>query len=171
MKYACITHTPAGMITLVQEGGCLTEARFGEELHGEAVLATPLLKQAACELDEYFSGRRKTFDVMLDPRGTPFQRRCWQALLDIPYGQTRTYRQQAQAVGNAKACRAVGMADHRNPLPIFIPCHRVVGKDGALTGYAGGLEVKEMLLTLERTEADDSAQNQDRMHARPCHGE
>ena len=87
----------------------------------------------------------------MDARGTPFQRRCWQALLAIPYGQTRTYAQQAQAVGSPRACRAVGMANHRNPLPVLIPCHRVVGADGSLTGYAGGLRIKQMLLEIEQS--------------------
>ena len=88
--------------------------------------------------------------MKLAPVGTPFQMKCWQALCEIPYGETRTYRQQAERVGNPKACRAVGMSNHRNPIPIFIPCHRVVGTGGKLTGYAGGLEAKDQLLSLER---------------------
>ena len=151
MKHAWMMDTPLGPLTLVEENGCLTEVRFGRRISGEAVHQTALLKQAQQELDEYFRGERKAFTLPLAPHGTPFQQKCWQALLDIPYGQTRSYQQQAQAVGNAKACRAVGMANHRNPLPIVIPCHRVVGKDGKLTGYAGGLSIKETLLTLERT--------------------
>ena len=112
---------------------------------------TPLTGQAALELDEYFSGRRKTFTVPLSPHGTEFQLAVWKALRDIPYGQTRTYGEIAAAVGRPRAARAVGMANHDNPLLIFTPCHRVVGKNGALTGFACGLEVKRRLLELEGT--------------------
>ena len=110
---------------------------------------TPLTGQAAAELDEYFSGLRNTFTVPLSPHGTEFQLAVWKALRDIPYGQTRTYGEIAVAVGRPKAARAVGMANHDNPLMIFTPCHRVVGKDGSLTGFACGLEVKRRLLELE----------------------
>ena len=150
MRYAWVTDTPIGLLTLVEQAGCLTEVRFGERISGETVEKTALLAQAQQELEEYFRAERTAFTVKLAPDGTPFQQKCWQALLEIPYGQTRSYLQQAQAVGNAKACRAVGMANHNNPLPILIPCHRVVGKNGKLTGYAGGLSIKETLLTLER---------------------
>lgn len=150
MRYAWVTDTPIGKLTLVQEGDALTQVRFGETLQDETVEKTALLAQAVGELDEYFLGERKTFTVKLSPEGTPFQQKCYQALLCIPYGQTCTYQQQALRIGNIKACRAVGMANHRNPLPVFIPCHRVVGKNGALTGYAGGIVMKEKLLALER---------------------
>lgn len=150
MRYAWVTDTPIGPLTLVQQADCLTEVRFGEKFSEETVALTALLAQAVREVEEYFRGERKAFTVPLAPRGTPFQQKCWQALCTIPYGETRSYLQQAQAVGNAKACRAVGMANHNNPLPILIPCHRVVGKNGKLTGYAGGLSIKETLLTLER---------------------
>ena len=147
---ARVMQSPIGMLTLVEEDGAISEVRFGEKTGGAALAETPLLLQARRELEEYFRGHRKTFEVKLAPKGTPFQQKCWQALLAIPYGETRTYGQQAQLIGNAKACRAVGMGNHRNPIPIFIPCHRVVGVNGQLTGYAGGLEIKETLLTLER---------------------
>jgi len=150
VSFAWLVETPIGLVTLVETDGKLTEARFGECVKQETVKKTPLLSQAAHELREYFQGKRKTFTIPLAPAGTLFQQKCWQALEEIPYGQTRTYQQQAQAIGQPKACRAVGMANHRNPLPIFIPCHRVVGKDGKLTGYAGGLAAKERLLSLER---------------------
>ena len=110
---------------------------------------TPLLEEAARQLQEYFEGRRKRFDLPLAPKGTPFQQACWKALCDIPYGRTHSYADQAKAVGSPKASRAVGMANNRNPLPIVIPCHRVVGSGGKLVGYAGGLEIKEKLLALE----------------------
>ena len=110
---------------------------------------TPLTRQAAAELEEYFAGKRMSFTVPLSPQGTPFQLAVWQALRDIPYGQTHTYGEIAAAVGRPQAARAVGMANHDNPLLIFTPCHRVVGKDGGLTGFACGLEVKRRLLSLE----------------------
>ncbi len=114
---------------------------------------TALTDEAARQLREYFAGTRRNFDFAWELRGTPFQKAVWQALRQIPYGQTRTYRQIAEAVGNPKATRAVGMANHRNPLMIVVPCHRVVGADGSLTGYAGGLAMKQALLELERDHA------------------
>lgn len=171
MASAKLIHSPIGPLTLVEEGGALMEVRFGEKLRGEMLCDTPVLLQAARELEEYFRGSRRSFSVPLAPRGTPFQLRCWNALRLIPYGETRTYGQQAEAIGQPKASRAVGMGNHRNPLPIFIPCHRVVGKNGTLTGYAGGLEMKEYLLTLERMNRHDPAQDQDCLHNGPCHGQ
>ncbi len=110
---------------------------------------SPLLDRAQTELLEYLAGERREFDLPLAPQGTSFQRRVWGVLETIPWGQTRSYREIASAVGSPKGFRAVGMANHRNPIPIFIPCHRVVGTDGSLTGYAGGLELKRRLLSLE----------------------
>ena len=101
------------------------------------------------ELEEYFAGRRRAFSVPLCIRGTLFQKRVWLALAEIPYGETASYAEIACKTGNPRACRAVGMANHRNPLPIFLPCHRVIGADGRITGYAGGLEIKRYLLELE----------------------
>lgn len=150
MKAALIMPSPIGMLTLIEEDHALTEVRFGEKVQDALLLQTPLLLQASAELEDYFRGKRKTFTVPLHPKGTPFQKQCWEALCRIPYGETRTYAQQAAMIGNPKACRAVGMSNHRNPLPIFIPCHRVIGKNGTLIGYAGGLTIKEILLNLER---------------------
>lgn len=106
---------------------------------------------AACagQLDEYFAGQRRVFDVPLDLRGTEFQRRCWSALLEIPYGETRSYADLARRVGSPRGFRAVGMANHDNPVAIIVPCHRVITSDGKLGGYGGGLSVKERLLRLE----------------------
>lgn len=101
------------------------------------------------ELEEYFAGRRRAFHMPLDLRGTDFQKRCWQALLAIPYGQTRSYRDIAGAVGRPTAFRAVGLANHDNPIAIVVPCHRVLASDGSLCGYGGGLDVKRKLLELE----------------------
>ncbi len=152
MTSAWTRETPIGPLTLTEEDGALTGVLFSPDApRGALVAETPLIRQAFEQLEEYFRGERRAFDLPMDARGTPFQRRCWQALLAIPYGQTRTYAQQAQAVGSPRACRAVGMANHRNPLPVLIPCHRVVGADGSLTGYAGGLRIKQMLLEIEQS--------------------
>ena len=115
-----------------------------------ALPATPLLRQAAEELAAYFAGQLREFTVPLASKGTPFQQKVWAALREIPYGETRSYKEIAAMVGNEKACRAVGMANNRNPLLILIPCHRVTGAKGALTGYSGGLDRKHALLELER---------------------
>jgi methylated-DNA-[protein]-cysteine S-methyltransferase len=109
----------------------------------------PILKQTEAELGEYFAGKRTEFTVPLDMRGTPFQKQVWEALLGIPYGETRTYGQLANQLGNPKATRAVGAANGRNPVAIITPCHRVVGFSGKLTGFAGGLDAKAHLLNLE----------------------
>ena len=142
--------TPVGPMVL--EGThALTRLRLPNDLpvwtgRGEE---TPLLLRAREELLSYLSGARRTFDLPLNPAGTSFQRAVWACLRDIPYGQTRTYGAVAAAIGRPTAVRSVGQANHRNPLPILIPCHRVVGKNGALTGYAGGLALKRALLALE----------------------
>ena len=142
---------PIGTLGLMEDGQGLSRVflrREGAEYsfpEGE----TPLTARAAAELEEYFDRRRDAFTVPLSPHGTRFQLEVWRALRDIPYGQTRTYGEIAGLVGRPGAARAVGMANHDNPLLIFTPCHRVVGKNGALTGFACGLEVKRRLLELE----------------------
>ncbi len=142
---------PIGTLGLMDDGRGLSRVFLRREgiCPGAPEGETPLTARAAQELDEYFAGRRKAFTVSLSPRGTPFQLAVWEALRAIPYGQTRTYGEIAAAVGRPRAARAVGMANHDNPLLIFTPCHRVVGKDGGLTGFACGLEVKRFLLELE----------------------
>ncbi len=150
MKRFVVVQSPVGDLTLTEENGALTGLYFGRRsLEGEEGL-TALLERASRQLEEYFAGKRKQFDLPLSLRGTEFQRQVWAALRDIPYGETRSYGQIAQAVGRPKAVRAVGMANHRNPISIIVPCHRVVGADGSLTGYGGGLENKKFLLALER---------------------
>ncbi len=109
----------------------------------------PVLARAKRQLEQYFEGRRQQFDLPLDPRGTPFQQKVWKSLRCIPYGVTVTYAELAHQVGDRKKARAVGMANSRNPVAIFVPCHRVVGKKGALVGFAGGLDAKKRLLELE----------------------
>lgn len=108
------------------------------------------MTKAADQLAEYFAGRRKEFDLPLNPEGTDFQRKIWNALQKIPFGETRSYKQLAEMAGSGKACRAVGGANNKNPLPVFIPCHRVIGADGSLVGYGGGLKIKQFLLELEK---------------------
>ncbi|MDI9239142.1 methylated-DNA--[protein]-cysteine S-methyltransferase [Lysobacter sp. LF1] len=107
------------------------------------------LHRTARQLDEYFAGTRRDFDLPLAPRGTPFQQHVWRTLADIPYGETISYSQLAHRVGRPTAVRAVGAANGRNPLPLVLPCHRVIGSDGSLTGFGGGLPTKEFLLTME----------------------
>ncbi|HUM06860.1 MAG TPA: methylated-DNA--[protein]-cysteine S-methyltransferase [Terriglobales bacterium] len=115
-------------------------------LQESAVALAPYLS----ELREYFAGERREFTFALDLRGTDFQMRCWKALLDIPYGETRTYADLARAIGHPNAFRAVGMSNNRNPIAIVVPCHRVIASDGSLCGYGGGLDIKRKLLTLEQ---------------------
>lgn len=142
--------TPLGDMTLAEQDGKLKELRLKAcAQDGELEQETPLLKQAARELREYFAGTRKAFTVPLEPEGTAFQRAVWDALLTIPYGQTLSYGGVAAKINKPKASRAVGMANNKNPLPIFIPCHRVIGADGKLVGYGGGINIKEALLKLE----------------------
>lgn len=139
--------TPAGKLLVSEENGKITQVSFKA---GEEYLdSSPVLAQAEKELLEYFDGKRRSFTVPVLPRGTEFQMRVWRALCDIPYGETRTYGEIAAAVGSPKACRAVGMANHANPIAVIIPCHRVIGADGTLTGYGGGLDKKRLLLELE----------------------
>lgn len=139
--------TPIGRIALCANDRGLCALKFRAE--GAQADDFPVLLQAQRELEEYFAGRRTAFSVPLCIAGTPFQMRVWEALQTIPYGQVRSYGQIARQIGRERAFRAVGMANHANPLPIFVPCHRVVGADGRLTGYAGGLEVKRFLLEME----------------------
>ncbi|MDR2295732.1 MAG: methylated-DNA--[protein]-cysteine S-methyltransferase [Clostridiales Family XIII bacterium] len=116
---------------------------------GFTLAESPLLRETAAQLAEYFAGERKTFAVPLAPRGTDFMLSVWRALRDIPFGETRSYKEIAARVGKPRASRAVGMANNRNPIAILIPCHRVIGANGSLVGYAGGLSVKRFLLDLE----------------------
>ncbi|MBE6993110.1 MAG: methylated-DNA--[protein]-cysteine S-methyltransferase [Ruminococcaceae bacterium] len=140
--------SPLGTLYLCEEDGALS--RISCDCPDGTEGTSPLLREAAKQLDEYFLGERKDFDLPLAAHGTPFQMRVWQALRAIPYGETRTYAQIAAAAGSPKAFRAVGQANHVNPLMIVVPCHRVVGADGSLTGYAYGMENKKKLLALEK---------------------
>ena len=152
----CYYQSPIGLIVMGETGGFLTRADFVEQNPESKHIksdtesnSSTLLKDACRQLDEYFEGRRQKFDLALKPHGTDFQRSAWESLLRIPYGETRCYLQQAEYMSNPMAIRAIGQANSRNPLPIIIPCHRVIGKNGSLTGYAGGLDRKTRLLAHE----------------------
>ena len=154
----CYYQSPIGLIRMGETGGFLTRAEFVEQSRKSKHFqqkyisnSSNLLKDACRQLDEYFEGRRQKFDLALKPHGTDFQRSAWESLLRIPYGETRSYLQQAESIRNPKAIRAIGQANSHNPIPIIIPCHRVIGKNGSLTGFAGGLDRKTRLIALEHS--------------------
>jgi len=145
--------TPIGAVGIAEANGRVTHLFFEGEAFPEKDhirSETPVLAEAGRQLREYFAGKRREFDLHLAPAGTEFMLRVWKALQEIPYGETRSYKEIAAAVGNSKACRAVGLANNRNPISIFIPCHRVIGSNGDLIGYGGGLDKKVFLLDLEK---------------------
>lgn len=143
---------PIGIITLAEIGGCITNLYFQQDtLPYEAKrFETELIREAFRQLHGYLQGELREFTLPLAPAGTPFMLRIWRLLSDIPYGTTASYKEVAIAIGNPHAVRAVGLANHRNPLPLFIPCHRVIGSDGSLVGYRGGVALKKMLLEMEK---------------------
>lgn len=140
--------SPVGLLKLRSVGDAVAEISF-EEQRWETEQADDVLEECRRQLGEYFSGTRRTFDVPLVLEGTAFQKKVWQALCKIPYGTVWSYGDLAREIGNPKAVRAVGGANHKNPVSIIVPCHRVIGSDGSLTGYGGGLDKKEFLLRLE----------------------
>ena len=148
MKKIFYYDTYAGRIGIAEEDGAITHLIFSER--DWTVEETDLIKETKKQLDEYFAGKRKKFDIPTRLEGTEFQKRVWEELRKIPYGKTVTYKDIAEAVGCPKGFRAVGLANNRNPISIIYPCHRVIGSNGSLTGYGGGLDVKEKLLELER---------------------
>ena len=148
MKKIFYYDTYAGRIGIAEENGAITHLIFSER--DWTVEETDLIKETKKQLDEYFAGKRKEFDIPTRLEGTEFQKRVWEELRKIPYGKTVTYKDIAEAVGCQKGFRAVGLANNRNPISIIYPCHRVIGSNGSLTGYGGGLDVKEKLLELER---------------------
>ena len=151
MKNVYYYNSYLGKIGIAEENNKITDVFFeNDKLEGKYIInETDVLRQAALQLEEYFHGKRKTFSLDLAPEGTDFMKKVWKELSNIPYGQTVCYKDIAIAIGNEKACRAVGMANNRNPIPIFIPCHRVIGKNGALVGYSSGVDIKVKLLELE----------------------
>jgi len=157
MKNAFFYSTSVGKIGIADNGEAITNLHFGgeEAPQGVNVKETALIREAAAQLNDYLAGKRKLFDVPLAMEGTPFQQAVWKALIAIPYGETRSYGQIAESIGRPKACRAVGMANNKNPIAVFVPCHRVIGANGRLVGYAGGLGIKEKLLNMEKQFTND----------------
>lgn len=141
--------TEIGIIGIRENNKSITDIFFSKVDTNDNIEETDLIKECFNQLKEYFEGNRRAFDLPLETRGTEFQKKVWDELLKIPYGETKSYKDIAIAIGNEKACRAIGMANNKNHIPIIIPCHRVIGSNGKLVGYAGGLNVKEKLLNIE----------------------
>ncbi len=139
--------SPIGVLCIEADGQAVTSIHISDIVEDVPCFVT---EETIRQLKEYFAGKRTKFDIPLHPKGTEFQRNVWHVLKAIPYGETRCYQDVATAVGNPRACRAVGMANNKNPIMIIVPCHRVIGKNGTLGGYAGGLDVKIKLLQLEK---------------------
>ena len=140
--------SPIGPLTLTSDGDAIVEIRFGA--HAVMTGSSPAIEEAIRQLDEYFARKRSLFTLRLAPRGTEFQLAVWRELERIPFGATISYRELAERIGRPAAVRAVGAANGANPIPIVIPCHRVIGANGSLTGYGGGLPIKQALLALEQ---------------------
>jgi methylated-DNA-[protein]-cysteine S-methyltransferase len=154
METACIK-TPLGIATIIGDENGVSVISVADE--GEVLKEIPaILQEAVSQLNAYFYGERTSFDFKLNPKGTDFQKKVWNALLEIPYGKTRTYLEQSKLLGDVKAIRAVASANGKNPLWVVVPCHRVIGSDGSLTGYAGGLWRKKWLLEHENPSAQQS---------------
>ena len=149
MEGTAVYHSPFGKMQLDWEDGAVTALK-NADADTKTDAPNELTEIVFRQLDEYFAGTRKAFDFPCRLHGTPFQEAVWAALREIPYGETRSYKDIAEAIGHPKAFRAVGMANHANPIFITIPCHRVIGASGSLVGYGGGLEMKKALLELER---------------------
>ena len=146
-----MTHTfcsPIGIVRLTEEGGAITRIELSDAIDASSA-PTPLLHEAERQIMAYLDGKRQQLDFPIRMIGTPFQQRVWRALQQIPYGTTRTYGEIATAIGNPRASRAVGMACNKNPLLLIVPCHRIVGANGKLTGFAYGTDAKQWLLELE----------------------
>jgi methylated-DNA-[protein]-cysteine S-methyltransferase len=148
--------SPVGKLRLIASANALVAVLWEQERADRVKLEPPklapdhpILVEAERQLTEYFSNKRTDFDLRLEPNGSEFQKKVWRALREIPFGQTRSYFDLAKAIGSASASRAVGLANGKNPLSIIVPCHRVIGSDGSLTGFAGGLQAKAALLALE----------------------
>lgn len=165
----CLYNSPIGVLKISEQNGkitslglygksdeamCCAELQQKQSIHNNGQCTgeqhSKLLAEACRQLDEYFQGQRKQFDLPIDYRGTPFQEKVWKELRNIPYGETRSYEDIAMGVGSPKAVRAVGQANHRNPILLIIPCHRVIHKNGDISGFACGIETKKYLLDLER---------------------
>jgi len=147
--------TTLGKLGIAELGGNITDVYFvGDVIPQDVeIVETTLINEAFSQLNAYLAGERREFSLPLAPRGTVFMQTVWQALCAVPYATTASYKDIALAINNPKAVRAVGQANHKNPIPIFIPCHRIIGSNGKLVGYSGGLDIKEFLLTLEKRNA------------------
>lgn len=157
MEAYAFYETELGYLKIGYRDGVVFLVGCVQEIDAENI-PSGISEQAFFELREYLDGKRRQFDFPYQVHGTEFQQKVWRELCRIPYGETRTYQEIAKAIGNPRACRAVGMANHKNPMGIVIPCHRVIGADGRLTGYAGGLDVKRKLLELEKAYAESEVQ-------------
>ncbi len=154
MNGFAIYETKLGLYKISYEENCITGIKFISEKVKDYGKRIVLTDKVSCQLNEYFLGKRKKFDFDFKLVGTTFQRSVWEALLTIPYGETKSYKDIAKQIGNINASRAVGLANNKNPIAIAVPCHRVIGASGKLVGYAGGLEIKENLLKLEEINKD-----------------
>lgn len=153
MKNIFYYDTKIGRLAIEENGTAITKIHFINKDIQEEIIQTNetiLLKEAIKQVNEYLDGKRSSFDLPLELKGTEFQNKVWNALKEIPCGETKSYGEIARRIGNEKASRAVGMANNKNPIPIIIPCHRVIGSNGKLVGYAGGLDIKEKLLNMEK---------------------
>ena len=150
-EYYYTYDTIIGKLTFIERNNKLKELIFGNINKDIICKETKLIKESYIEIEEYLNKKRRYFDIPLEINGTEFQKKVWMELLNIPYGDAITYQELARRIGNSKAIRAVGSACNKNKLPIFIPCHRVIGKNNKLIGYNGGLKIKENLLNIERT--------------------
>ena len=149
--YKKYVNLPVGKIEIIEENEKIIELNiYNEKKNNIIEKDTKLLLETQKQLKEYFEGKRTKFEIPLNPKGTEFMKKVWKELLNIPYGEVRTYKEIAEKIGNSKASRAVGMANNKNPIPIIIPCHRVIGSNNKLVGYALGLDMKKYLLDLER---------------------
>ncbi len=156
MTFTRLVPSPLGDLLITGDGEVISALYFAERMQLDGDQEPGLFEDAVVQLQEWFAGWRTVFDLKLDPVGTPFQRRVWQALREIPYGETVSYVEIARRAGNPRAARPAGQAIGRNPLAIVVPCHRVIGSDGSLTGYGGGMDRKRWLLEHERLVMDRS---------------
>jgi methylated-DNA-[protein]-cysteine S-methyltransferase len=150
ITYSRYYNSPLGMLKITTSDTAVLGIDFTDGKSSSSKNTPPIMKEAISQLDEYFSGKRKNFSLKVELKGTDFQKSIWNAMYKIPYGKTASYKEIAKAAGKPKAARAVGGACHRNPIGIVLPCHRVIGSDGSLTGFGSGLDLKEKLLNHEK---------------------
>lgn len=152
MKNLYFYDTILGVLGVMDNGKAIVEVFYGKEKKEDTkIYESPLIKEAYVQINDFLEGKIKDFNLPIYFEGTDFQKKVWSALMNIPYGETRSYKDIAEKVGSPKAYRAVGMTNNKNPISIIIPCHRVIGANGKLVGYGGGIDIKEKLLQLEKT--------------------